>query len=74
MARVIDGADVLARITEVGDLPQWGSGPSTSGIASDPTFRTNFPGNYLRSKWTKVTYWKSCLLEAPGSDTGRAAL
>ena len=66
MARVIDGIDVLARITEVGDLPQWGSGPSPGSITSDPTFHTDFPGNYLRSKWPTITYWKACSLETPG--------
>jgi len=59
-AEMISGLDVLDRIHGVGDMKPWGDGPDTGRMLSDPTFETEFPGEYLRRNFPAVDWFLGC--------------
>ena len=60
VARVISGMDVMDQVEKVGDMQPWGNGPDGSRITNDPTFYSDFPGDYLRNNYPGIDYWEGC--------------
>ena len=55
-----EGLEAVSKIEMVGDMKPWGDGPDTGEMQRDPTFYTDFPGDYLRKKFPKVDWFIGC--------------
>ena len=64
VARIVnaDGIESVSKIAQVGDMKPWGKGPDTARMVADPTFHTDFPGNYLRTNYPNVDWFKGCVV------------
>jgi len=62
---IIEGIEVIDQIEPVGDMAPWGKGPDPGEISGDPTFtEKGFPGEYLKTGYPEVDYFKGCTLGA----------
>lgn len=62
-----DALDALA------DMAPIGSGPDLNKMETDPTFRTDFPGSYLRNNYPKIDFIRTCHIRIGNGDPTKAS-